>query len=249
MSVTKLSKVLTAANQEATLWVDGMSKAGISVRSVTGTPTLKFLGSVDGVQFNPISVGAFPAALSSAEGSLPGTAIQSASAAGSWEVNVQNLKFLRVQMTSGAGPATVVITASIDSSYQEAFDSDAPGVSISGVTFPSTTSSSGQNTMTVPAKTGRTINLTSLEVSMVGPGGHGGAYLRIWSGSVDNGAPLYACHLTPAAGSVGTVQKINLPEDEDRKPGIQAVPGAAMVIQIVNQGALSTVINGRVSYK
>lgn len=238
---TRVSKTLNATNQEVTIWCEGQAKAGISVRSVTGTPTLKFFGSLDGLTFTALGVGAYPSA------TPPSTVVTSTTAAGSWEVNVQNYKFIRVQMTSGSGPATVVITASVDGSYQEAFASDAQGVSLA-VVYPSTTSSAGVNTMTIPAQSNRAINLTFLEISQAGGGAGGNAQLRIWDGSVGNGVPLYSCYLTPPAGSVGTVQKINLPEDAQGNKGIQATPGNAMVVQIVNLGNTTAIINARVSY-
>lgn len=240
MSLTKVTKVLTAVDQEATIYCKGQAKVGISIRSVTGTPTIKFYASQDGLTFNVITVGPYPSATPSAAG------VTSATGAGSWEVNAQNYDFIRVQMTSGAGPATVVMTASTDGSYQEAFDSDAAGVSLATL-YPSTTSSAGVNTMTIPAKTGRTINLTFLEVSMAGIGAGANAQLRIWDGSVGNGAPLYSCYLTSPVGSVGTVQEINLPEDENGKKGIQGTPGNALVVQIINLGNVTAIMNARVS--
>ncbi len=237
---TRVTKVLTAVNQEVTIWCDGQAKVGISIRAVTGTPTLSFLASQDGLVFNPLAVGAYPSA------SPPLAGVTTTTAAGSFEVPVQNYKFIRVQMTLGAGPATVVLTASVDGSYQEAFSSDAAGVSLATL-YPSTTSSSGVNTMTIPAQANRTINLTFLEVAMTGPGGSGGAQLRIWDGAVAAGAPLYSCYLAPAAGSVGTVQLINLPTDAQGNRGIQGTPGNAMNIQIVNLGTVTAILNARVS--
>lgn len=240
---TKVTKVLTAANQEVTIWCAGQRQVGISLRSVSGTITLSFYGSLDGLTFNPITVGAYPSA------NPPASGVTSATATANYEVPVQNYNFIRVQATTvtGTASATVILTASVDGSYQEAFATDAAGVSLA-VVYPSTTSSAGVNTMTIPAQTGRTINLTFLEVAMAGPGGGSGAQLRIWDGSVGNGFPMYSCYLTPAAGSVGTVQKINLPEDAQGNKGIQGTPGSALVIQIINLGSVSAILNARVSY-
>jgi len=239
---TRVSKILTAVNQEVTIWCEGMSKVGISIRSVTGTPTLSFYGSTDGVSFNVISVGAYPSA------SPPATRVTEVTAAGSYEVPVANYKFIRTQMTEGAGPATVVMAASTDGGYQEAFLSDAQGVS-QAVLYPSTTSSAGVNTMTIPAQANRAINLTFLEVSQTGPGAGGGAQLRIWDGAVNNGSPLYSCYITTPVGSVGTVQKINLPTDEDGKVGIQGTPGNVMTVQVINLGGVTAICNARVTFK
>ena len=238
---TKTSKVLNAVNQEVTIWCEGQAKVGISIRSVTGTPTLSFTGSLDGLTYNPITVGAYPSA------NPPAAGVTSATAAGSYEVPVQNYKFIRVQMTSGAGPATVVLTASVDGSYQEAFADAAQGVSLA-VLYPSTTSSSGVNTMTIPAQANRAINLTFLEVSLTGPGFGGQAQLRIWDGAVDTGSPIFSNYLTSPVGSVGTVQKINLPVDAQGNVGIQNTAGRVMTIQIINLGNTSAILNARVSY-
>lgn len=238
---TKTSKALNAVNQEVTIWCEGQAKVGISIRSVTGTPTLSFTGSLDGLTYNPITVGAYPSA------NPPAAGVTSATAAGSYEVPVQNYKFIRVQMTSGAGPATVVLTASVDGSYQEAFADAAQGVSLA-VLYPSTTSSSGVNTMTIPAQANRAINLTFLEVSLTGPGFGGQAQLRIWDGAVDTGSPIFSNYLTSPVGSVGTVQKINLPVDAQGNVGIQNTAGRVMTIQIINLGNTSAILNARVSY-
>jgi hypothetical protein len=236
---TRVSKVLNAVNQEVTIWCAGQSKVGISITSVTGTPTLSFFASLDGLVFTPLTVGAYPSA------TPPAAGVTTATAAGNFEVNVQNYQFIRVQMTAGAGPATVVITASVDGSYQEAFLGPA-GVTL-GVLYPATTSSSGVNTMTIPAQANRAINLTFLEVSMAGPGFGGNAQLRVWDGAVGNGVPIYSCYLTSPVGSVGTVQRINLPVDAQGNIGLTGTPGNAMNVQIINLGNTTALLNAKAS--
>lgn len=254
---TKVSKVLTALNQEVTIWCAGQAKVGVNIFSVTGTNTFTFLGSTDGIQFNPQSVAVYPAAQSpgfqvggvATQSNLPASAVQTAAAAGQWELNVGNLQFFRVQITSGSGPAKVALGASVDGSYQEVFQSPANiGVSLA-VGYPSTTSTASDlNTLTIPAVANATINLTFLEVAMAGPGFGGNAQLRIWDSFVGNGVPLFSDFLTSPVGSVGSVQKINLPTDAQGNVGIQGAPGNALVVQIRNLGGVSTVINSRVSY-
>lgn len=255
---TKVSRVLNAVNQEATIWVAGQSKVGINIFSVTGSANVfTFLGSQDGVQFNPISVAPYPAALAAGfqvggvatQGNLPAGAVQTATAAGTWEVNVGNWQFIRVQMTTGSGPASVIITASVDGSYQEAFLQPTQiGIS-SSVLFPSTSSTAADtNTLTIPGQANRTINLTFAEISLVGPGFGGNAQVRIWDNAVGNGVPLFSDFLTSPVGSVGSVQKLNLPTDAQGNVGIQASPGNAMVVQIRNLGSTSSIINTRVSF-
>ncbi len=238
---TKVTKVLTAANQEATIWCEGQAKVGISIRSVTGTVVVSFFGSLDGLTFNALAVGTYPSA------TPPATNVLTTAAAANYEVNCQNYKFIRAQMTTGTGPVTVILTASVDGSYQEAFADSVQGVNL-GVIYPSTTSSSGVNTMTIPAQANRTPNLTFLELSLAGAQGGSGAQLRIWDGSVGNGVPLYSCYITTTSGSIGSVQKINLPEDAQGNKGLQGTPGAALVVQIINLGSTTVIMNARVSY-
>lgn len=252
---TKVTRVLTAANQEVTIWCENQNKVGINIFSVTGTNTFKFMGSTDGVQWNTLSVTTVPGAVGgqgpgSWSGNVPSSGgVTSATAAGTWEAPVGNLKFVRVQMTSGSGPAKVILAASVDGSYQEAFQTPTNIGVNQAVVFPSTTSTAADtNTMTIPAVTNATINLTFLSVSMAGGGFGGNAQLRIWDGAVGSGVPLYQAFLTAPVGSVGTVQKLDLPEDAQGNKGVQGTPGNAMVIQIRNLGNTSSIINTRVSY-
>lgn len=240
---SKVTKVLNAVNQEATIWCAGQSKVGICIPSMTGVNTVSFFGSTDGIQFTPLGVGAYPSA------TPPASVVVSASAVGNFEVNVQNYAFIRVQLTSGSGPVTVVLAASIDGSYQEAFISaQVTGVSL-GVLYPSTTSSGGVNTMTIPSQANRAVNLTFLEVSQTGPGAGGNAQLRIWDGAVGNGVPLYSCFLTTPVGSVGVCQVINLPKDEAGNTSIVGSPGNALTVQVINLGGVAANLNARVTYK
>lgn len=237
---TKVTKVLNANLQEVTIWCAGQSKVGINVSAMTGTNTVSFYGSTDGIQFNPLTVGAYPSA------TPPASGVTTAAAVGTFEVNVQNYQFIRAQLTTGSGPVTVLLAGSVDGSYQEVFNNATAGVSLATL-YPSTTSSSGVNTMTIPAQANRTINLTFLEVSQTGPGAGGNAQLRIWDGSVGNGVPLFSDYLTSPVGSVGTVQKINLPTDAQGNVGIQGTPGNALVVQIINLGNVAAILNSRVS--
>lgn len=241
--LTKATRVLNAVNQELTIWCEGHAKIGIAIPSMTGTNTVSFFGTTDGVQFTPLGVGAYPSA------TPPSSVVTTATATGNFEANVQNYKAIRVQLTSGSGPVTVVAVASDDGAYQEAFiTAQTMGVSL-GVVYPSTTSSSGVNTMAIPAQSNRAINLTFLEVSQVGPGAGGNAQLRVWDGAVGNGVPLYSCYLTSPVGSVGTVQEINLPKDEQGNRSLLGTPGNVMTVQIINLGNVTAIANARMTYK
>ncbi len=113
-------------------------------------------------------------------------------------------------------------------------------------------SNTGVCTLTAPATTGVTWNCTSLEVSMTGPTIGPNASLTIYDGAV-GGTILYRCYLygpvyqsgSIAGGSVGSVQKINLPTDAQGHTGIQSITGAAMNIQVTGTGANQVSINAR----
>ena len=254
---TKVTKVLNATNQEVTIWCVGQSKVGINIFSVTGTNTFTFLASQDGIQFTPVSVAPYPAAQAAGfqiggvatQGNVPAANVQTATAAGTFEVNVANWQFIRVQMTAGNGPAKVIMTASVDGSYQEAFLTPTNIGITQSIVYPSTTSTASDvATMTIPAVANATINLTFCEVNMAGPGFGANAQLRIWDGSVGTNVPLFQDFLTGPVGSVGTSQVLNLPKDAQGNVGLQGTPGNAMTIQIKNLGNVSTCINARVSY-
>lgn len=242
---TRTSKVLNANNQALDLWVSGQAKVGISIQSMTGTNTVSFFGSIDGLTFTSLGVGAFPSA------TPPASTVTTAAATGNWEVGAQNYNFIRAQLTTGSGPVTVSMAASLDNSYQEAFFVGQSSVNLTSTLYPSTTATSGVNTQLIPGQANRTINLTFCEISMIGPN-FGNAQLRIWDGAVGNGVPLYQCFLdsvvgsNSGGGSVGSRQLINLPTDAQGKVGLQGTPGNAMTIQIVNIGTAS-VINSRAS--
>lgn len=240
---TKVTKILNAVNQEATIWCAGQAKVGIGIFTVTGTPTISFFGSLDGVTYNPITVGPYPTA------DPPAAGVTTTGAAGNFELPVQNYQFIKVKITTGAGPATVVLTASVDGSYQEAFTAPGSAGVTMATTYPSTTSTgTNANTMTIPAQANRAINLTFLEVELAGPGFGANAQLRIWDGAVGNGIPLFSSFITSPVGSVGSQQLINLPTDAQGNKGVQGTPGNVMNVQIVNLGTTSSIINARVSY-
>ncbi len=241
---TKVTKVLNAVNQEVTIWCAGQQKVGIGVSAITGTPTVSFFGSMDGIVFNPITVATYPAA----SPPVGGVVTASPTVNTNYEVPVQNYTFIRTQLTTGAGPVTVIMAASVDGSYQEAFLVGQSSVNLVSTLYPSTTSTAADvNTLTIPGQANRTVNLTFLEVSLVGAGFGGNAQLRIWDNAVGNGVPLFSDFIAGPVGSVGTVQKINLPTDAQGNIGIQGTPGNALVVQLRNLGSTSSIINARAS--
>jgi hypothetical protein len=105
-------------------------------------------------------------------------------------------------------------------------------------------SNTGTNTYTQAAATGVTWNLTSLEVSFAGPSRGPNARLTIYDGTVA-GTILYRCFLDQPTGSIGIVQKINLPQDAQGKVGLQAITGNAMTIVVDGFGANQSSLNMR----
>lgn len=113
-------------------------------------------------------------------------------------------------------------------------------------TYATSQSSNGTNTLTQAAGAfGCVWNLTFLEVSFAGPTLGPNARVSIYDGSI-TGTLLYRAFLAgPGSGSVGSVQKINLPQDGQGRVGIQASPNAAMTVVVDGFGANQCSINAR----
>lgn len=113
-------------------------------------------------------------------------------------------------------------------------------------TYVTSESSNGTNTLTQAAGgPGCCWNCTSLEVSFKGPSYGPNARITVYDGSVASGSILYRAYLNQPSGSVGIVQKINLPTTSDGKTGLQASPNAAMNIVVDGFGQNSCSINAR----
>jgi hypothetical protein len=119
-------------------------------------------------------------------------------------------------------------------------------------TYVNSQSSTGTCTATAPATAGVTWNLTSLSVSQAGGVSGTSAKLTIYDGAI-GGTVLFAVFLNgPGAlgtglGSVGTIQDISMPKDNQGRPCLQATPGNAMNIQVVGTGGNAVSINARIS--
>lgn len=105
-------------------------------------------------------------------------------------------------------------------------------------------SNTGTNVLTQAAAAGVTWNLTALEVSFAGPSYGPNAKLTIYDGAV-GGTILHRDFLNQPTGSVGIVQKINLPQDAQGRVGLQALTGNAMNIVVDGYGANQCSINAR----
>ena len=217
-------EVLNADGMSLTAYVGGQANVGFGVTG-TWVGTVSFYGSVDGLNFFALSVTPFAS----------GTAVNSTTANGNWFSAVKNLIAVRATFTRTSGSVQVNIAPANDSSWQDAFLSQS-------TIFTSSSATSGTNTLTQAAQANRAWNLTFLEVSCAGPGFGGNAKITIYDGTVA-GTVLFADWLTSPVGSVGTVQKINLPVGADGLPGLVNTPGNAMTIVITNPGSNATIIN------
>lgn len=105
-------------------------------------------------------------------------------------------------------------------------------------------SSTGTNTYTQDAVANVTWNLTSLETSFKGPSRGPNARLTVYDGAVGD-TIIYRCFLDQPTGSVGMVQKINLPTNALGQIGLQGTPGNAMTIVVDGFGDNQSSINAR----
>lgn len=203
------NEVLNATGMSLTVFVGGSSNIGLGITG-TWVGTLTFYGSTDGINFFPITMTPFAS----------GTAVGSATANGNYFTPTQNYLAIRVTFTRTSGSATITIASAVDASWQNAF------LSASTICVSSTTSG-GNNTLTQAAQANRAWNLTFLEISLAGVIIGAALQVDIFDGGVA-GTKLYSAFLTQTGtGSVGTVQKINLPAD-----GITNTPGNAMTIVV-----------------
>lgn len=114
-----------------------------------------------------------------------------------------------------------------------------------GLTYVNSQSNTGTCTLTQPAATGVTWNLTALSISMSGPTLGPNSKVTIYDGAV-GGTVLHAEYLAgPGAGSVGFTKKIDIPVDAVGRPSLQAVTGNAMTIQVTGTGQNNVSINAR----
>ncbi len=106
-------------------------------------------------------------------------------------------------------------------------------------------SNTGTAVLNQAGAAGVTWNLTALEVSLSGSGYSGpGGRLTIYDGAV-GGTVLFMDFLALPVGSVGTVQKINIPVDADGHNCLQSLTGNAMNIVVNGVGSNLISINAR----
>lgn len=214
-------EVLNADGMSLAIYCGGQSNVGIGV-SGSWVGTVSFFGSVDGLNFFALSVTPFAS----------GTAVSTTTANSNWFTAVKNLLAIKVVFTRTSGSVQINMAAAVDSSWQDAFLAQA-------TIFNSSQVSSGVNTLTQAAQANRAWALTFCEVSVMA-GGYPGCRVDIYDGTTA-GTKLASEFLIAAAGSVGTVQKLNLPEG-----GVVNTPGNAMTI-VVTGITGANIINAKFS--
>lgn len=206
-------EVLNADTMSLTIFCGGQSTVGIGL-SGTWVGTASFYGSADGINFFAMSATPFAS----------GTAVSSATANGNYFSPVKNLIAIKVVFTRTSGSLQVILAAAVDSSWQDAF------LSASTIAVSSTTSG-GNNTLTQAAQANRAWKCTFLEVSFAGVLIGAAPRIDVYDGTIA-GTTLYTAFLTGTTGSIGIVQKINLPTDASGNPSLVNTPGNAMTVVV-----------------
>ncbi len=219
-----IREILNADGMTLTIACGGLSNVGLGITG-TWAGTVSFQGSADGINFFTLDMTPFAS----------GTAVGSATANGNYFTPVQNLVAVRVKFARTSGSVAITLAASNDGAWQNAFL--APGT-----IYNSSYAASGANTLTQAAQANRAWGLTSLEVSMAGPTAGGAVRVVVYDGTAA-GTVLYEAFLVAGAGSVGSVQLINLPVDAAGKAGIYGTIGNAMTISLLGLGSQSSIIN------
>lgn len=222
MPMTK--EILDSTGMSLTVFVGGSSNIGIGLTG-TWVGTVSFFGSTDGINFSAISMTPFPS----------GTAVSSATANGNYFTPTLNYLAIKVVFTRTSGSLAISISSSVTGAWQEAF------LAASSIANSSTVSS-GANTLTQTAQANRAWKLTFCEVSFGGSIIGSSQRIDIYDGTIA-GTKLYTAFLSNNVGSVGSVQKINLPTDAAGNPSLVGTPGNAMTIVVSGSSLPQSVIN------
>lgn len=210
----RLSEVLNADQMALNLYVAGQSTVGIGI-SGTWVGTLAFYGSVDGISnFIPLSATPYPS----------GTAVSSVTTTGNWQVAVQGFSVIRVVFTRTSGSATVIMSASNDASWQDAF------LSTTSI-YPNSAATAAVNTLTQAASTNRAWCLQALKISI----NKQPSFLTSPNVQILDGATVLWQFDLPQVGSAGIIYDIALPEG-----GITNTPGNSLGVVVANAGSGAT---------
>ena len=212
---TRLTEVLNADAMSLGIYCGGQSKVGINL-SGTWAGTVRFFGSTDGINFIPLSVTPFAS----------GTTVQSATANGNWEVLVQNYVVIKAVFSRTSGSVVVVLSASIDSSYQDAFLASTSRFVAQEIT------AGAANAITQAAQANRAWRLRTLTgACSAAPG----AAVKV---TVTDGASslLWESYIAASAGPFA----VTLPADPNTPGvsggGVVGTPGNSMVVTLAAPG-------------
>jgi hypothetical protein len=205
-----LTEVLNADGMFLQIFCGGQSKVGIDLTG-TWVGTVTFSGSVDGLNFIPINVTPFAS----------GTGVNQVTANGTWESVVGNFTVIRATFSRTSGSAAVIMTASIDSSYQDAFIT-------TSVRYPNSIATNATNTLTQAAQANRAWRLKTLKITTSSQP----SWLTSPNVTINDGSTALWAFDLPPQGSSGIVYDIVLPSE-----GIIGSPGNAMSIVLPAGGA------------
>jgi len=216
-----IREALNADQMALPIFCGGMSKVGVNLAG-TWVGTVKFYASVDGLNFNLVSVTPFAS----------GTTVQSSVANGSWEFLAQNYVAFKVVFTRTSGTVIVTLATSIDSSYQDAF------LASTSIYVRQEVTGGATNVITQTAQANRAWRLRSLSVAFSVAASAAvkltisdGASSVLWNGYVPLGA---------GQASGGGTYEVPLPPDPNTPGlvggGLVNTPGNTMVITLAAPG-------------
>jgi hypothetical protein len=220
--MAKISELLNATGMGLALFTGQQTRVGVGL-SGTWTGTVAFNASTDGIIFNPVFMTPFAS----------GTNVSSATANGNWFSDVKNYLAFQAVFTRTTGSVIVALSASQDSSYQDAFLT-APSI------FQNSVATAATNTLTIAAQANRAWRLRTLYISV--------SATATWAGNPvvqikDGTTLLWAFDIGTTAGTYSP----GLPADNlltGRPGGLYGTPGNAMSIAIASGGgSVQTNIN------
>lgn len=217
-----IREALTADQQPLFLYTGGMSKVGFGVTG-TWVGSIAFTYSTDGIVFNPLFVTPF----------ATGTAVQVVTANGNWEALIRNIVAVRAVFSRTSGTAVVVIGASLDSSYQDAF------LAATSKYVSQSVGSGATNVVTIAAQANRAWRCRTLSVGF-SVAASAAVDLKITDGA---SSVLWEGYVPPNSGAslAGGGQFLApLPTDPNTPGlvggGVVGTPGNSMVITLAAPG-------------
>jgi hypothetical protein len=211
-----IREALNAAGMRLILYTGGTSKVGFNIAG-TWVGKASFWGAPDGLAFRQVSVTPFAS----------GTAVQSVTANGSWEIATANYLAYMVQLdTLTSGTPLVTMGASLDSSYQDVF------LASTSIFVSQEVSAGATNVITQAAQANRAWRLRTLT------GAFSVAAAATVALSITDGASsvIWKTYVPLAAGP----WQVTLPPDDNtpgrRGGGVVGTAGNSMVITLAAPG-------------